>query len=52
MIITKQKLLEILTDAIIKTCRSCGRNLSIKDQFKIKEELFKKYEVIINEKRK
>lgn len=50
MFITKQKFLEIINDTVLKTCRSCGRNLSIKDQFRIKEEIFKKYDETIDKK--
>lgn len=52
MIITKQKILELINETVIITCKACGKNLSLKDQFRIKEKIFKEYEAKNNEKRK
>lgn len=48
MIITKQKLLELIDETIIKTSEACGRTLSFKDRFRIKEALFKRAEGVKN----
>ena len=42
MVISKQKILDAISETIIKTSEACGRKLSLKQQFIIKEFVLKK----------